>query len=608
MRGRWAGFLLFAALVIPAHAQQGIETNNHLPDILGPVVPPLNNPLNEIRRAINQNYQLFPVFNVEAYRLPTDPAGDDTQVIQRACDAAMEVNGAIEFGNRNYTTGRINLGVSGATNKCDLIGPSLKMPVPGQTTGTGATITLKAGTNDSMFWIPKEAEMVQIRNLLLDGNKANNTCSTDTAVVYLEDDPTTAKQRAVVMNDVRINNSCNDGIYGGRKRNAGVLTHVTIVAPNRHGITLGGTSDWRFFAVDTAGNPANSGYGLRCTACGSLTSVASNYFTSLAGVRMDANSFDNTFIGGSMDTNAQEGILLVGNAAADKQYTVNIIGVRFSANGTSANNTYSDIRLSGQLGCVVTGAYFMRGSDDATGGNREKYLIEADSTSNCVWGDNAYSLDSAKLPFQTAVTNDWSKLTLVDPRYAQNFHVDINSSAAARARISSPSTGSIGVIYGTEMVDGSAVGVPLRLKPGTNSRVSVEADDPELELNDTTAAADGGRSKLEQAGILVHYRLLNDARSASTTAWELKRTGTTLNEACWGGSVGATCPMTVDPLLGVLLRPYTVATLPTCNVAADGRVNYVTDANAPAYGAVLAGGGAVRALALCINGTGWTAH
>lgn len=50
-----------------------------------------------------------------------------------------------------------------------------------------------------------------------------------------------------------------------------------------------------------------------------------------------------------------------------------------------------------------------------------------------------------------------------------------------------------------------------------------------------------------------------------------------------------------------------VASLPTCNAGAKYQTYAVSDASAPTYGAALAGGGAVVALAVC-DGTNWTAH
>ncbi|BBU61110.1 hypothetical protein MSC49_10450 [Methylosinus sp. C49] len=51
----------------------------------------------------------------------------------------------------------------------------------------------------------------------------------------------------------------------------------------------------------------------------------------------------------------------------------------------------------------------------------------------------------------------------------------------------------------------------------------------------------------------------------------------------------------------------TVASLPSCNSGAFGRVAYVTDASAAIWGARISGGGATKTLAIC-NGTNWVAR
>jgi hypothetical protein len=52
---------------------------------------------------------------------------------------------------------------------------------------------------------------------------------------------------------------------------------------------------------------------------------------------------------------------------------------------------------------------------------------------------------------------------------------------------------------------------------------------------------------------------------------------------------------------------FAIGSLPTCNAGNTGKVAYVTDANAPTYGATLSAGGAVKTLAFC-DGSNWTAH
>ena len=64
---------------------------------------------------------------------------------------------------------------------------------------------------------------------------------------------------------------------------------------------------------------------------------------------------------------------------------------------------------------------------------------------------------------------------------------------------------------------------------------------------------------------------------------------------------------TVDLGKGLKFAVTTIGALPTCNSGMSAAAYYVTDANAPTWNATLAGGGAVKVLAVC-NGTNWTAH
>jgi hypothetical protein len=57
----------------------------------------------------------------------------------------------------------------------------------------------------------------------------------------------------------------------------------------------------------------------------------------------------------------------------------------------------------------------------------------------------------------------------------------------------------------------------------------------------------------------------------------------------------------------IVADAYAVATLPTCNGAAEGTIARVTDATAPTYNGALTGGGTVHVPVFC-NGTAWTSH
>lgn len=64
----------------------------------------------------------------------------------------------------------------------------------------------------------------------------------------------------------------------------------------------------------------------------------------------------------------------------------------------------------------------------------------------------------------------------------------------------------------------------------------------------------------------------------------------------------------VNNTQNVKLASSTVAALPACNAGALGALRTVTDANAPAYGATVAGGGAVVIPVICDGVSAWKAH
>jgi hypothetical protein len=72
-----------------------------------------------------------------------------------------------------------------------------------------------------------------------------------------------------------------------------------------------------------------------------------------------------------------------------------------------------------------------------------------------------------------------------------------------------------------------------------------------------------------------------------------------------GGGVGSGTAGYIVAGAGIKLKNYTVATLPT--YLPIGSIAYVTDALAPTYNSIIAGGGAVVTMVF-YNGVNWTAH
>lgn len=113
---------------------------------------------------------------------------------------------------------------------------------------------------------------------------------------------------------------------------------------------------------------------------------------------------------------------------------------------------------------------------------------------------------------------------------------------------------------------------------------------------------DNGTSKWSMTnsnfGSADQFGLLDIANSA--TAWLQVTTG--------GNSTIGESSTNVHTIQGLVkLQVFTVGTLPTCDAGSVGEIAYVSDANAPTYGANIASGGTVKTLVFC-TGANWTAH
>ena len=103
-----------------------------------------------------------------------------------------------------------------------------------------------------------------------------------------------------------------------------------------------------------------------------------------------------------------------------------------------------------------------------------------------------------------------------------------------------------------------------------------------------------------------------DYNDAGVNKWQVGKLANN-NYYIWDNAASVTAitiptgGSTVDLGKGLKFAVTTIGALPTCNSGMSAAAYYVTDANAPTWNATLAGGGAVKVLAVC-NGTNWTAH
>ncbi len=361
-------------------------------------------------------------FFVEDYRLATDPSGDDTGPIQRACTAAMSVLGEVHFEAKQYNVKTLTVGVEGQREVCNFIGAGWNGDVGRSTTG-GTHLRLISGTNDSMIVVPSTAPPFTIENIYLDGNGTNQT-GTSYGIDLVDYTTDSNRARAVLARNVWIQGFLTAGIYAGLLRNAGVLDHVTVLGGSTAAIVLASNNDWRFANVD-AGSSL-TGPALYLTGGGTFTSVASNYFSSKNGVRIDASALDAQFIGGSIDTNTEDGVVLLGSTPeSDTSAMMRVFSaVWLRGNGYSAANTFSDFKLVGEKHAMLTGVQFLASTPSHTGGNLPKYHINVDANSSNVRIVGTSYQDTPPLSYATAFSNDPQKLIAADIPFNLKYGVN----------------------------------------------------------------------------------------------------------------------------------------------------------------------------------------
>lgn len=154
------------------------------------------------------------------------------------------------------------------------------------------------------------------------------------------------------------------------------------------GILLLSNNDWRLTDCDIGGNTRN---GIYNTGAGSLTCKNTASFTNWQnGIQNDSSSMDLIFLGGSLDTNYENGAWMRGNVLTPSvNYPRVFNGTRFNQNGLGQHNTFSDIKLTNEHQASAIGCFFIRGTNAATNGRYVKYLVEFAGTSEkMVWSGN----------------------------------------------------------------------------------------------------------------------------------------------------------------------------------------------------------------------------
>lgn len=164
------------------------------------------------------------------------------------------------------------------------------------------------------------------------------------------------------------------------------------------GVVFGSNNDWRCAGVDTGSHTRNGFY---LTGGGSVTfDEACNSFSNWnVGIQRDDTAQDLQWFGGSIDRNYGEGALLKDSVGS--KYGADFHGVRFSANGLGAHNTYADVKCHNDNNVALRGCRFLKGSAALTNSRYPKYSVEASGTTTDIWVSD-YLYDTANAPWTTA--------------------------------------------------------------------------------------------------------------------------------------------------------------------------------------------------------------
>lgn len=312
---------------------------------------------------------------------------DDTAAINRACTAAYATMGYVMFSPRVYTvSSQLYLGDSTHTVRevCSFIGSGYNGDVGQSTTGgTVLNFTSALGSNAAIVLSYTAPPMI-MRDIKIETQSA-----TPIWVFQMEDYTVSNKQRSVILSNVWMDNpNGTGGMYIGQLRNAGVLDHLNISMGTNctDGLVAAANNDWRWHNLDIGG--CVGGPAVELTGAGTLTIEASNFFSSLNGLKVDSTAQDFQWFGGSVDRNLHDGVVLNGTSNATTTYAHIIEGVRFTANGNATNNTYADIKTINETAAVINDNQFYQGSTALTGGNYPNYTLNLTTSSNVMFCGN----------------------------------------------------------------------------------------------------------------------------------------------------------------------------------------------------------------------------
>lgn len=289
------------------------------------------------------------VHNVKAYGAKGDGSTDDTA----AFSAAIAEGGITFLPSGEYVVSGLTL--TGGTH---LRGVGAGHYGTTTASTTRSIIKLANSSDTDVITIPEGAPYGTIRDIEIDGNGASQSSGIGINVP----DALTAGEFGWSIEDVQVYDTFGIGIYLGSNRQNAFLKNVIVDNSGQHGVQVNG-SDMTLekVLIGNSGwqNLVLGGYVNRFIG-GDVWNAGLN------GVVI--NGVHASIIGTGIDRNDEDGIS-VSSGAQD----VVIDGVHFHSNGTTANNTYSDINVETDARVTISNNTF--GALDSGYTNKRLYAI-----------------------------------------------------------------------------------------------------------------------------------------------------------------------------------------------------------------------------------------
>jgi hypothetical protein len=328
------------------------------------------------------NGKLQEIISVMDFGAVGDGITDDTAAIQAAINYAQQIKAFIHFPAVavGYLSGPLTIGVLGTNYTCGFIGDGYDASGASQAGligqyGAQSQIKLKAGANQNLITVVRDAAPPIFRNMTFRGNSVDQTGTS--WVVYITDTVAQAYYTyGAHFYDCYIIDGKTGGLFVGSNRGSGIMERTWIqycgAASSDKAFQLK-CFDWQFNALQVG---PNNGIGWSIEDASQIQAVNCALFLNYVNLKINAGCGEISFVGGVIDSAYTNGVEIAGGSAAYSRGARMIATTRFISNGTLGTNTYADIAVTDETRLSLIGNSF-GGTFTA---NTVKYCINQSGT------------------------------------------------------------------------------------------------------------------------------------------------------------------------------------------------------------------------------------